>query len=105
MAKYWENSESKTLYWAEKPEAKRFWNHDADVSFYHSTAWKKARKVKLANNPLCEKCASIGVGKKGTIVDHIIPIRLGGDTLALDNLQTLCHSCHNSKSAKEKILK
>lgn len=104
MAKYWENTESKKLYWTETPESKR-WNQSDDVSFYNSRAWRNTRRVKIATNPNCEMCAKIGKFVKGTVVDHIMPIRLGGNGLHMDNLQTLCTSCHNSKSAKERRLK
>jgi 5-methylcytosine-specific restriction endonuclease McrA len=35
------------------------------------------------------------------MVDHIKPIKNGGDLMAMDNLQSLCVSCHNRKKAKE----
>jgi 5-methylcytosine-specific restriction enzyme A len=62
--------------------------------FYNSAAWKKIRLAKLARNPLCEKCLCI----KATDVDHICSIRTGGDPLAWDNLQSLCHACHSAKT-------
>ncbi|MDQ3583071.1 MAG: HNH endonuclease [Pseudomonadota bacterium] len=36
-----------------------------------------------------------------TLVDHIQPIRQGGNRAARDNLQALCGSCHSRKSASE----
>ena len=42
--------------------------------------------------------------KKGAelvMVDHIVPIRFGGRSLDMDNLQSLCWSCHSAKSIKE----
>jgi 5-methylcytosine-specific restriction endonuclease McrA len=36
------------------------------------------------------------------MTDHIVPINLGGDPWAWDNLQALCNSHHNRKSAKDK---
>ena len=35
-----------------------------------------------------------------TEVDHIIPLRHGGGN-KLENLQSLCKSCHSSKTAVE----
>jgi 5-methylcytosine-specific restriction endonuclease McrA len=35
------------------------------------------------------------------MVDHIVPIRFGGRSLDMDNLQSLCWSCHSAKSIKE----
>ena len=56
--------------------------------------WNRLRKIKLYRNPYCEIC-----GKVATEVDHIVPIRKGGLN-ELDNLQSLCKSCHSRKTAK-----
>ena len=41
-------------------------------------------------------------GRAGRLeCDHILPLQLGGDPWALDNLQTLCRSCHIQKTAGE----
>jgi 5-methylcytosine-specific restriction endonuclease McrA len=37
------------------------------------------------------------------MVDHIVPIRQGGAALDMNNLQSLCWSCHCAKSIKEGI--
>jgi 5-methylcytosine-specific restriction protein A len=37
-------------------------------------------------------------------LDHIKPIRLGGEMYDIENLQSLCKSCHGRKSAKERNL-
>jgi 5-methylcytosine-specific restriction protein A len=37
-----------------------------------------------------------------TVVDHIQPVRLGGEFWDRDNWQPMCASCHNAKSAKER---
>jgi 5-methylcytosine-specific restriction endonuclease McrA len=50
----------------------------------------------IKEHPLCVECSGIG-----QVVDHIIPIRLGGEELSWENLQTMCHRCHNIKSGKE----
>ena len=52
-----------------------------------------------AANWRCAKC-----GRYGSEVDHIIPLRRGGDPWALDNLQVLCGGrggCHAQKTARE----
>ena len=64
--------------------------------FYQSTAWRRLRGMFIKRNPLCVECESIG-----QVVDHIVPIKSGGDSLAWDNLQTMCHRCHNVKSGRE----
>jgi len=50
----------------------------------------------IKEHPLCVECNGVG-----QVVDHITPIRLGGEELSWDNLQTMCHRCHNIKSGKE----
>ena len=34
-------------------------------------------------------------------VDHIIPIKMGGDPLDINNQQTLCYPCHKRKTKKD----
>lgn len=66
---------------------------DRDIQkFYHSSRWNRLRQWKLNQNPICEIC-----GAPAEIVDHIIPIREGGDPMSVDNLQSLCKACHNKK--------
>lgn len=64
--------------------------------FYHSTRWRKLRGMFIKEYPLCIECN--GIGK---VVDHIKSIKMGGEELDWDNLQTMCHRCHNIKSGKE----
>ena len=52
--------------------------------------------------PLCDHCSEKGITKSADVVDHIIEIRDGGDPLSYDNLQALCHKCHNKKTAQER---
>lgn len=39
--------------------------------------------------------------QKGLIVDHIIPIALGGNEWSLNNLQTLCSKCNIKKTTED----
>lgn len=64
--------------------------------FYNSTQWKRIRLLQLHREPLCVIC-----GQTGQVVDHIIRLRSGGQSLDFKNLQTMCHRCHNSKRAQE----
>lgn len=76
--------------------------------------WQKARKGWLRAHPLCgdrlgeasaehSEClqqARIGMG---TDVDHIVPVQGPTDPLFWQpsNWQTLCHSCHSTKTSRE----
>lgn len=74
-------------------------------TFYHTPEWRRLRKRFINKNPLCVSCGDKGIVKAAQVVDHITPIRLGGMALSWDNLQSMCHSCHNSKSGGEAHMK
>lgn len=82
-----------------KPQSGR---RHANTEFYRSAAWRKLRLVKLEQQPLCEECLKHDRHTPAQMVDHIVPINRGGAPLDLQNLQSLCNSCHNSKSARER---
>ena len=66
-------------------------------AFYESAAWRRLRRIKLEMNPICEECKK----GKATTADHIVPIKQDGAALDINNLQSLCGSCHGKKSIKE----
>lgn len=70
---------------------------------YNSTQWKRLRRAFLNEFPLCAECLSRGVPKAADDVDHREPLVRRLD-LAYEwaNLQALCRSCHNTKTAAER---
>lgn len=56
--------------------------------------WETVRLLKLRDAPLCEMCEKNGKLVVATEVHHIVPVSEGGDCYMLDNLMSLCHSCH-----------
>lgn len=68
--------------------------------FYNSAAWRKVRKLKLAEAPLCEVCRQAGRFIPASHVHHKVELR-DEPALALDvdNLQALCPSCHSRHHA------
>ena len=78
----------------------RFRDNDARA-FYHSREWKHLRQNYLIEHPFCMECWKNGKLTKATVVDHIVPIKQGGVALDESNLQSLCASCHGSKSISE----
>lgn len=70
-------------------------------TFYRTPRWIETRKKKLHLSPFCEECKKVGTMVVGKVVDHIVPIKQGGEPYDLDNLQTLCWSCHSRKSIEE----
>jgi len=69
---------------------------------YNTKRWRSVREQVLQSSPLCKNCEAIGLLTVAQMVDHIEPVRLGGEFWETDNLQPLCNSCHASKSAKER---
>ena len=72
-----------------------------DNRLYHTPRWKRMRAEGLKIEPLCRKCKKKGKVKAATLRDHIIPVMKGGDFWDINNHQSLCDSCHASKSGKE----
>jgi 5-methylcytosine-specific restriction protein A len=70
--------------------------------FYESDAWRNLRKQQINRQPLCEMCLKEGRYEKATAVDHITEIRKGGARLDIENLQSLCWSCHSRKTRSER---
>lgn len=66
--------------------------------FYRKKAWKLTRaKVLARDDYLCQKCSDRGAIKPAELVHHIIYVETDiQQALKLDNLISLCHSCHNN---------
>lgn len=81
--------------------------------FYHSNEWKEVRQAVLERDHyLCQICKRHGVVRQATTVHHLIPLRTDySKRLEMDNLETICQSCHNkehnerSKRLSQKKLK
>ena len=55
------------------------------------------RRVFRRDGYRCRAC-----GRPGRLeCDHVVPLRQGGPLLHVDNLQTLCRSCHIEKTRSE----
>ena len=67
---------------------------------YDRARWKRLRRMVLARDPLCVICLGHGRTESSTHVDHIVALKDGG-TDSMENLQGLCASCHNRKTATE----
>ena len=85
--------------------AKPFERQRAD-DFHNSYKWRKLSKYMLSLHPLC------ACGRPAKVTDHVKRINPKnaydtqggryGEPMEMSNLQTMCHSCHNKKSAKER---
>jgi 5-methylcytosine-specific restriction protein A len=65
--------------------------------FYHSKEWERVRLAALArDNFLCQHCLRNNRITPADMVHHIIEIKRDwSKRLDLDNLISLCNSCHN----------
>lgn len=77
-------------------------NVRGNSKFYNSRTWRKFRRAFLDKNPLCVTCEEEGRVTPATVADHIVPINKGGAELDEHNIQGLCASHHNAKSARDK---
>jgi 5-methylcytosine-specific restriction enzyme A len=83
-------------------ERKPFEGMNTKDDFYNSSVWRKFRHGYIARNPLCVMCAAKGITTIGNHVDHIVSINEGGEKFNYANLQTLCLSCHSSKTMTDR---
>ena len=75
---------------------------DAELGFYQSAQWRAVRAAFLRQHPLCCVCEQRDRVVPAVVVDHVVPIKEGGARFDPRNLQSLCVSDHNAKSAKER---
>ncbi|MEK4606553.1 HNH endonuclease [Geobacillus sp. FSL W8-1251] len=73
-------------------------------AFYHSKEWERTRLAVLArDNYLCQRCLNEKRITRAVVVDHIRPLLVDWERrLDMNNLQSLCASCHNRKTAEDK---
>jgi len=67
--------------------------------FYQSKEWREIRQEAIIRDGFkCGLCGKpVGVKPRDHVVDHIQEITDGGSKLDLNNLMTVCQSCHNKK--------
>jgi 5-methylcytosine-specific restriction enzyme A len=67
---------------------------------HDSRAARDRERVLKRDDYLCVHCWALGRVEVAVEVDHIVPLCMGGFD-SDDNKQSLCRSCHQSKSADE----
>ncbi|MVM40385.1 hypothetical protein GO730_26555 [Spirosoma sp. HMF3257] len=77
-------------------------NGNIPTNFYRMADWRKLRERVLEKQPLCVHCKEKQRITLAQMVDHIKPIRSGGEPLDEANLMPLCHHCHQIKRGKER---
>lgn len=92
------NSHHESSYSCSKREAKRY-AASAARRARGRHAWRLAREAaRRRDGNACRGCG----GTQGLQVHHITPISEGGERYALDNLVTLCRSCHEAQHRGER---
>lgn len=68
-------------------------------SFYKGRQWQGARAARYnKDNGLCVRCKVRGHLVRADVVHHIIEVKDDWSRrLDIDNLESLCHSCHNAE--------
>lgn len=81
----------------------RHLNRDMQGNEIHKTRrWQALRDLKIRTNPICEHCLDDDLTVPARVVDHIKEVRDHPElAYTYSNLQSLCHSCHGVKTAKE----
>lgn len=73
-----------------------------DASTLYGRRWQRARRVFLAENPLCEDCTKVGRVTPATEVHH--RIRHRGDAAIfwrVESWAAVCKPCHAKHTARE----
>lgn len=75
--------------------------HPRPVERLRGRAGQAQRKRRLARTKgLCERCKAKGIVRIATVVDHTIPLALGG-TDDDENTRNLCDPCHEEVTAEQ----
>lgn len=96
----------------EKERAKRSWSKTSDPQasiydkqtkrkrnpIYATAQWRAVRLMKLRRNPTCEADDCRAFARE---IDHVVSLNAGGAPFDMNNLQSLCTSCHARKTARE----
>ncbi len=74
---------------------------DTEGNPYNNSRWRALRSAWLQEHPLCAACEKAGRVTAGTVCDHIAPHK--GDPVKFWSgpFQTLCATCHSSKTTRE----
>jgi len=67
-------------------------------AFNRNNSWYWVRKDVLRRDRYTCQICKTRMRKKFLDVDHIIPVRLGGNPYNKENLRTLCKDCHRAKT-------
>lgn len=71
-------------------------------NLYSTSQWQGLRQIQLSKHPLCAGCLSQGIVTAAIHIDHVFPwTHIGKQAFYYNVFQSLCHSCHSSKTSLE----
>ena len=71
--------------------------------YYNTPQWVSFRQRQLSTHPLCACCLLKGKYVQANDIDHVFPWRkIGEEAFYINVFQSLCKSCHTSKTSWEK---
>ena len=73
-------------------------NRESSSKRGYDRQWAKVRKMKLSNNPFCERCTIRGRLTPATMVHHK---DRNPWNRSFDNLESICIDCHNDEHRDE----
>lgn len=75
-----------------------------EQEFLHTTAWRRLRVIALRRDHyLCQACLRKGRITIATEVHHVLPRSTHPElALVLDNLESLCWTCHEDTKPRER---
>ena len=87
--------------WINRKPRRDAMRRNQSAAGYGRRAWRLARQERLLlDNYQCQVCRRIVPGGRELHVDHIVPKSADGSDL-MENLITLCRSCHSKKTVAE----
>lgn len=89
-----------------RSKGRQEYKDDVFGKMYNMAEWRDPRigirATRIRIEPLCRHCRERGIVKAAKEVDHIIPHKGDMDLfLDIENTQSLCKSCHSTKTGRE----
>jgi 5-methylcytosine-specific restriction protein A len=71
-------------------------------AMYQKRFWDSLRRIRISQNPLCQRCMVTGKVASATVVDHVFPwAKLDQQAFYKNHFQCLCRDCHTTKTLFE----
>lgn len=62
----------------------------------YTATWDRFSYNYRRRHPFCAECERRGRVVPADVTDHIVPLEDGGPKFDVENLNPLCHACHNT---------